>query len=314
VSWYVEYLASLVVLLIMHEAAHAVVARLLGFPVREVRIGRSTGGQRVATIGGVPIYVGLGFNGVTRTDFVDGPQVVRRRRLVVAAGPAINLVFAPLALLSHGLPQVFGLTALVVGVGSLLPYTSGKSMSDGLQLIRSPKQIEGWRTATAIRRIASGYQPADAAQVLPEVRALASQPESGMQAAYLLAHVSRDAGTLVADAPLLARFSGAEQLTAETRAHIANLVAWDLLCVDGGANHCDTQFCRETADGSSAFAARTVPSCMHLHTRAEVLRRLGRRAEALPYAEQAAATMPADLGPAERDAVLATLAACRVTG
>lgn len=311
-------LAGFYVQMVVHELGHAAAALIAGFPLRELRFGTHSRGRHIGTLRGVRIVVGPKFAGLTRYTYDDRPHLLARARFVIVAGPGANLAFAPLALLGNMPVHEFGVAALLLGMANLLPYRTKAHTSDGLNLIKSRSRVAPWAAGAALRaavaesdRTARDYTPDQAERLLDDVRRHAAQPATGAAWIPLLVRVATDAGALRHEFPLVREHLSRPPLAPAGRAWMANNVAWELLCNDKGRNYSTDPESLRIADFCSGLAVELHPSCATLHTRAEVLRRLGRFDEALPIAQHALSLVPADLAPSERDRVVATLVAIR---
>ncbi len=157
-------------MLVLHEAAHAIVARALGWSVSEVVIGFGRDifafrvGATLVRVKSLPVegYV------------VPTPQNLRhvglKSALVYAAGPGAELLFVALAWLWVG-PELLqrggsisvlawqsaALAATLGALFNLVPYSSGHGMSDGLGIFMSlmvkPEQFAVRLAVPALRRI-----------------------------------------------------------------------------------------------------------------------------------------------------------------
>jgi hypothetical protein len=158
----VAYWAMLVEFTVVHEAGHALAARLLGVPVRAVRIG-GRGPAATATIGGVRLRVHLlPWGGATTlgTAGVSRP----RRAMVLLAGSLANVVVAVICLrLRSVLPWLLLVAAVnALGVLNLVPIPPGgtrrPSGSDGWQLLhlnRPPAVPDDDRLLDILDRLAT---------------------------------------------------------------------------------------------------------------------------------------------------------------
>lgn len=142
-------------LLVIHEAGHAIVARLCGWEVERVVIGYGRT-RRTWVIGGVPVlFKTLPLSGyvLPRPRDLQSPQL--KNALIYAGGPAFELAAALLVLAVSG-PEVlfqpsidvpviaaqsFCLAAALGLVFTLVPHTvsteRGESWSDGMGILMS---------------------------------------------------------------------------------------------------------------------------------------------------------------------------------
>ena len=142
-------------LLVIHEAGHAIVARLCGWEVERVVIGFGRT-WRTWVIGDVPvIFKSVPLSGyvVPRPGNLQSPRL--KNALIFAAGPAFELIAALIVIVitgpatvfqsSDALPviaaQSFSLAAALGLVFTLVPHTvsteRGESWSDGLGILMS---------------------------------------------------------------------------------------------------------------------------------------------------------------------------------
>ncbi len=173
------FLISWVVLLVLHESGHALVALALGWSVDKVCIGS---GRRVATlwIGGMPVEfraIPLSGFALPRPQDMDRPRT--KQFLIYAAGPGIELLSVLLILALAGSDTLFNLrpdlfriglqsfcVAAVFGaVTNLIPLyhqiDGGRAWSDGLGMILS------WRLPDRYFRERIDERPPDDESNLP---------------------------------------------------------------------------------------------------------------------------------------------------
>jgi hypothetical protein len=103
---------------------------------------------------------------------------------------------------------------------------------------------------------------------------------------------------LADDLPRLQSFVDGTRLVPKVRAALAHAIAFGLQ-VDDGPYRRDDAEARGIADRYSALAAQLDPTVQYLHTRTEVVRRLGRPADPL-VAQQAWKLMSGELTEEER--------------
>lgn len=149
-------------LLIIHEAGHAVVARLCGWEVDQIVLGFGRTRWRLM-VAGIPVEIKtLPLSGfvLPRPRDLQSPRL--KNALIYAGGPAFELLAALLIIgligpatffqPSESLPviaaQAFGLAAALGLVLTLVPYriseVRGESWSDGLGIIASWKLPDPW--------------------------------------------------------------------------------------------------------------------------------------------------------------------------
>jgi len=139
-------------LLVLHEAGHAIVARLLGWQVREIVIGFGRELWRWK-IGDTRVVVKLA---PVEGYVLPAPHSAQRMRLksmlIYAAGPGAELLLLAGMLFVLGTDYVFGTSgdvtqiaakslaiAILLGAGfNLLPFSTGGGVSDGLGILSSP--------------------------------------------------------------------------------------------------------------------------------------------------------------------------------
>lgn len=148
------FLAAFLAGTVFHELGHAAAVRLVGERVLGIRLG-DRGASVTFHLGQVPVSVGIGLLGgggsVTYQSYrVSAP----RRALVVAAGPAAN-VLAALCCLALPFPRweasYLALAVLASAVADLAPARTGSGhTSDGFKLLRIPAER---RAAAEVRAL-----------------------------------------------------------------------------------------------------------------------------------------------------------------
>jgi Peptidase family M50 len=141
-----------VLMLVLHELGHAVVARLLGWRVREIVIGF---GRELWQwqIGETRLRVKLApVEGYVLPAPVNAERVRLKSALFYAAGPGAELLLLGIVLLVFGWDAVFGpsvtmleialkslAVVIIIGAGfNLLPFRTDGAVSDGLGILSSP--------------------------------------------------------------------------------------------------------------------------------------------------------------------------------
>lgn len=139
-------------MLVLHEAGHAVAAKLLDWQVREIVIGFGRELWRWQ-IGETRIVVKLApVEGYVLPIPRSAQNIRLKSMLIYAAGPGAELLLLALMLLVFGTNYVFGdagspgqvaiqslAIAILLGAGfNLLPFSTGGGVSDGLGIISSP--------------------------------------------------------------------------------------------------------------------------------------------------------------------------------
>jgi Peptidase family M50 len=151
------------VIVLVHEAGHAVAALLVGHRVLEVKIG--AGPSTSARLGRCRLVLALFPVGGHVLTGSSNPSGYRAKRLVVtAAGPAMNALmfaFAPLIDASSSTLRDFAIVNACVLVFNLFPYAIrtpyGPQRTDGLGLVRTVSDGE-WQLAEE----RSGFSVAEA--------------------------------------------------------------------------------------------------------------------------------------------------------
>jgi Peptidase family M50 len=176
---------------IAHELGHAVAVRAVGERVLGIELGGKIG-RVTFTLGTIPVSIGLGPGG----SVTFGHRLsARRRAVVVAAGPAANILVAPLCMLLP-LPRseaaLLMLAILASGLQNLVPGTAAGDgeLSDGGKLWRTPARLRADKEVRTLLADPSWQQQPGAADVLikgfrldvPEaedcLRALSKQPDA----------------------------------------------------------------------------------------------------------------------------------------
>jgi len=139
-------------MLVLHEAGHALAAKLLDWQVREIVIGFGRELWRWQ-IGETRIVVKLApVEGYVLPAPRSAQNIRAKSMLIYAAGPGAELLLLALMLLVFGTDYVFGdadspgqvamqslAIAILLGAGfNLLPFSTGGGVSDGLGIISSP--------------------------------------------------------------------------------------------------------------------------------------------------------------------------------
>lgn len=151
------------VIVLVHEAGHAVAALLVGHRVLEVKIG--AGPSASARLGRCRLVLGLFPVGGHVLAGSSDPSGYRGKRLVVtAAGPAMNALmfaFAPLIDASSSTLRDFAIVNACVLIFNLFPYSIrtpyGPQRTDGLGLVRTMSDGD-WQLAEE----RSGFSVAEA--------------------------------------------------------------------------------------------------------------------------------------------------------
>lgn len=136
------FLIAWVLLLLIHEAGHALMARLLGWRVERVSIGlgRVRGQTRCL---GVPVEfrtIPLSGYVVSRPNNLKLPRV--KQFLIYAAGPGIELMAAALCLVVVGGEALFAPSA-DPGLIALQAFSLAAAIGAGLNLIPLSHRVEG---------------------------------------------------------------------------------------------------------------------------------------------------------------------------
>jgi hypothetical protein len=183
-------LAAFIVGTVAHELGHALAARLAGAEV----LGVTLGGKLASVtfrLGTVPVSVGLGLGG--SVNFRGHRLSAARRAAIYAAGPAVNVVVAPLCLLlpvARWEASFLAVAVLASAAQDLAPgHVSDGRTTDGYKLLRTRARL---RADAEVRRLLSDpdwQDRPDAADILingfrldvPEaedcLRALRKQPD-----------------------------------------------------------------------------------------------------------------------------------------
>lgn len=176
-------------MLVLHEAGHAVVARLLGWRVREMVIGFGRDLWQWQ-IGETRIKIKLApIEGYVLPAPREPENIRLKSALIYAAGPGAELLLLAIMLIVFGWHTVFGesdetfrialksLAAVILfGAGfNLLPFRTEGAVSDGLGIISSPfmsKDAIEWRLLTfelrEIQRLLDTGETTNAVDLLTE--------------------------------------------------------------------------------------------------------------------------------------------------
>jgi hypothetical protein len=134
-------LAAFIVGTVAHELGHALAARLAGAEV----LGITLGGKRASVtfrLGTVPVSVGLGLAGAVH---FRGQLSAARRAAIYAAGPAANVLVAPLCLLLPLPRWDASLLALVVLASAVQDFAPGHvgngNTTDGHKLLQTRARL-----------------------------------------------------------------------------------------------------------------------------------------------------------------------------
>ncbi len=201
----VFYILFWVPMLILHELGHAVMARVLGWRVREIVIGFGRTlwelryGETLIKIKMAPI------EGYVLPAPVDPGNVRLKSMLIYAAGPGAELVLLAFLIAIFGWDTVFNdadqlsLIALktlaiviIVGAGfNLLPFRSEGAVSDGLGILSSPfladEMIEMRLLTFEMREIQSLLNSGRAGEAVTRIRLLQQQFPTNAWLALMLA-------------------------------------------------------------------------------------------------------------------------------
>jgi tetratricopeptide (TPR) repeat protein len=172
-------------IVLVHEAGHAVAALLVGHRVLEVKIG--AGPKVTVWHGRWRLVLGLFPLGGHVMAGSSDPSAYRAKRFAItAAGPAMNAVmfaFAPLIDASSSTLRDFAIVNACVLIFNLLPYSVrtpyGRQRTDGLGLVRtlsdSEWQLAEERSGFAVARAVLADQRGDreeAGRIVDEARAM----------------------------------------------------------------------------------------------------------------------------------------------
>jgi peptidase M50-like protein len=288
---------------VIHEFGHVVAAWLTRLEVRAVYLG---GPPALVTVrlGGVP--VGLGLRPRGRVQTAKGPPA--RQAIMTMAGPLANLVTAPLLVILPGPQWAFrslALGAAFAGLSSLIPVrTRSGRRTDGAVLLR----LYGLRRVHAELAEVSRSpdwmsRPEAVDRFLAMYRAGLTESLSGY--AYL-AHVLRKGGRfqeLPAVHAIQLSLSDAPPADLPAKVH---LLEWEVLCWPG-LPPADIGLAAERMEWVLRHSPDPPPPGTQ-HTMAVVRLRQGRAAEVEALC---ASDLDADLEPAQRATVLATIAMAR---
>jgi hypothetical protein len=299
-EWIVVVLAGLVTAILCHEMGHLLCARMLKVPVRAVYLGGPPALISFSA-GRVLVHLGLRLRGRVAHD----PAPVGASAAITAAGPAVNLMMAGIAVGVARHDEASVMLALIwgwLGIVNLVPLrTPTGRRSDGANLLR----------AIARRRDPAEVQAATSAvDRLERLDGLLTdqQPVETQQGWHgMLARLAA-AGRVNGLVAIRDRLKLQED-PATSYVHMVHEVEYHLLTVPG--------LPREIADIAAqrvewVLAHSTEPPFAIRHTLALARLRQGQYAMVEPLCANAIA---AELAPGERAVVLATIAlARRATG
>jgi tetratricopeptide (TPR) repeat protein len=298
------FLGTAVAMVVLHEGAHAVVGRLLGYRVFRVVVGSGPRWLRFG-LGHAQVEVrGLPVSGFTQMASTEPDDLGLRYRLSVLAGPVVPLLVVAVVLLSWpgaGPDPVWAAMAVVLAaagaVTSLIPRESDGLASDGLLLVRAWHRhgplLEAGRHGHDLLALDRAVEAGDAA----EVERIAGGP-APFAAAMAAAELRR-----WDDAIDASRAALAEDPSADLRRLLGNVLAFALAHRAGPGD-------LDEADRISSELYTGDPGQPGLaDTRGLVLLRLGRAAEAVDPLERSATDRA--LPERARAEVLARLAVAR---
>lgn len=190
VSYAALLLAAFAAGTVFHEFGHALAVRLVGARVLRIVLGS----KRVSvtfSVRDVPITVGLGLGGSVSHD---GDRLSPLRRMaVLAAGPAANVLVAPVCLwlpLPHWETSLLALAVLASALEDLAPsHTADGNTTDGYKLWQTPARLRAGTDVRALLADPYWWDRPGAAEILingfrldvPEaddcLRELCKQPE-----------------------------------------------------------------------------------------------------------------------------------------
>ncbi len=280
----------LVVGMIVHEGAHAALAKSLGFAVTQVRLGYGPVIARRTLRGTLVTLHAVPFGGLTAWN--PGPQGVRstERAAIASAGPIVNLALGVLllGLRSHA-PEITvpGACAnLLLFVGNALPRPPSQNApvaNDGWQILKSLtnshwalNQARRWQLQAAVVALATAGQLTEATSYLRSAIDASGGDYPDAEALLTMRLLSPDSSkTEIAEG-----FARSERLLCDARAHpmwrAAALNNRAYLIAVGGWPHLMAE-----AEALAREALRWRPSERSFSgTLALVLVRLGRDAEA----------------------------------
>jgi hypothetical protein len=144
----VWFLLFLPVIVVVHEAGHAVASVLLGHRIFEIRIG--AGPALRLKVGGTHVLIGpLPVSGHVASGSTSASGFRWRRLLIVAAGPATNALMLGVGVpfLPWNLLPDFAVVNAFVLINNLLPFSQrtplGPQANDGLALVRTLLDPDG---------------------------------------------------------------------------------------------------------------------------------------------------------------------------
>jgi hypothetical protein len=298
-------LAAVAVEIVAHELGHALAVRLVGERVLGIRLGGERARMTVH-VGSVPVSVGLGLGGSVR--YRAHRLSAARRAAVLAAGPAANLLLAPLFLLLP-LPRweaaFLALFVLASALQDLVPGSAPGGMStDGAKLWRTPARL---RADAEVRRLLDdpGWPDrSDAADIL--IRGFGLDVPEAEDA---LRELGADPGRLL---PVYLKSWTLPDEPGPEVTHIVHVLSWKVLAAG--------DLPAQTADLAAARVQwvidhldrghpdKRTPAHKAQHTLAVARLRQGRAVEVRALC---AAALAAELDPDDRATVLATVAMAR---